>query len=64
MNGLGVNRLRGRARRRCPHSRLRGIYGDEVIFNTPSFARLQCLDCGAYLDGPVSLVESRRGETS
>ena len=40
--------------RRCGHKNVRGIYGDEVIFATPNFRRLQCLDCGRYLDGPAS----------
>jgi len=47
---------------RCPHSNLRGIYGDEVIFATPNWNRLQCLDCGQFLDGPVKLAELRKGE--
>ena len=51
-----------RRRWRCPHSRLRGIYGDEVTFATPRFARLECLDCGRFLDGPVKLAEMRRQE--
>lgn len=42
--------------RRCPHVRIRGIYGDEVVFAAPGFRRLQCLDCGRHLDGPVSLA--------
>lgn len=45
-----------RRRANCPHARLRGIYGDEITFATPRFNRLQCLDCGRYLDGPVSLA--------
>lgn len=40
----------------CPHTRIRGIYGDEIIFGTPCFARLQCVDCRKYLEGPVSLA--------
>ena len=44
------------ARNRCPHSNLRPIYGDEIIFATPKFSRLQCRNCGKYLDGPVSLA--------
>jgi hypothetical protein len=47
-----------RQRRACPHSRLRGIYGDEII--TAGFKRLRCLDCGRLLDGSVRLAESRR----
>ena len=42
--------------RRCPHARIRGIYGDEIVFATPGQRRLQCIDCGRYLDGPVSLA--------
>lgn len=53
-----------KARSRCPHSRLRGIYGDEVIIGTPRFSRLQCRDCGKFLDGPVVLAEMRRDETA
>ena len=44
------------ARNRCPHSNLRPIYGDEIIFATPKFSRLQCRNRGKYLDGPVSLA--------
>jgi hypothetical protein len=47
-------------RRECPHERVRGIYGDEIIFGTPNFHRLQCLDCFRFLAGPVSIAESRR----
>lgn len=43
----------------CAHSRLRGIYGDEIIFATPKFNRLQCLDCGNWLDGSVTLAAIR-----
>lgn len=46
-----------RARRRCPHSHLRGIYGDEITF--VGFWRLECLDCGRYLNGPASLASTR-----
>lgn len=46
-------------RLRCPHSNLRGIYGDEV--NSVG-RRLQCLDCGSYLDGPVILARIREDE--
>lgn len=55
-----ISRLR--ARRRCPHSRLRGIYGDEVNL-TPGGCRLECLDCGALLRGSVMLALLRAGET-
>lgn len=41
--------------RRCPHVRIRGIHGDEINY-TPKFRRLECLDCGRHLDGPVSLA--------
>jgi hypothetical protein len=37
-----------------------GIYGDGVIFATPRFSRLQCVDCGRFLDGPVSLATHHR----
>jgi hypothetical protein len=58
-----VNR---RERRRCPHSDLRPIYGDEI--NQVGGSRLQCRTCGQYLDGPVSLARARadrieRGES-
>ena len=46
-------------RGRCPHRNLRGIYGDEII--AVGWWRLQCLDCGQYLYGPVSLAE--RGDS-
>lgn len=42
---------------RCPHTNLRGIYGDEIN-RTPKGRRLRCEDCGRLLDGPVSLSES------
>ena len=45
----------------CAHSRLRGIFGDEIN-RTPGGRRLQCLDCGQLLDGPVALALVRRGE--
>lgn len=45
----------------CPHSRLRGIYGDEII--VAGFKRLWCADCGKLLDGPVRLAQSRAGES-
>jgi hypothetical protein len=45
-------------RSRCPHRQLRGIFGDEIIFATPFYSRLQCLECGKYLDGPVSLAHN------
>lgn len=46
---------------RCPHSRLRGIYGDEIN-RTPEFMRLQCLDCGRFLIGPVRIAVLRKAE--
>lgn len=49
-----------RKRSRCPHSRLKGIYGDEII--AAGYARLWCRDCGKLLDGPVHLANARRGE--
>jgi hypothetical protein len=48
-------------RHRCPHTSLRGIYGDEIN-HTPHFSRLQCHNCYRFLDGPVWLAESRREE--
>lgn len=53
--------MRRRDRKRCPHSNLRGIYGDEIN-HTPRFSRLQCRDCGQLLDGPVMLAVLRAGE--
>lgn len=53
--------MRRRDRNRCPHSNLRGIYGDEIN-RTPRFSRLQCRDCGRLLDGPVMLAVVRAGE--
>ena len=47
-------------KRRCPHSNLSPIYGDEI--NHVGGWRLFCRDCGRYIDGPVSLAESRSGE--
>lgn len=46
--------------RHCPHSNLRGIYGDEIIAR--GFFRLECEDCQRRLDGPVSLAKHRRAE--
>ena len=51
---------RWRKRLHCPHSRLDGIYGDEII--AVGYWRLQCLDCHAFLDGPVKLAEIRTQE--
>lgn len=45
----------------CPHVHIRGIYGDEII--AVGWYRLECLDCGQLLDGPVSLSRvDRTGE--
>lgn len=54
--------MRFRLVNRCPHSNLTGIYGDMV--NQVGGWRLRCRDCGRYLDGPVSLAESRKPEWS
>lgn len=48
------------ARRRCPHSRLVGIYGDPV--NHKGGWRLACLQCARYIDGPVMLARHRMDE--
>lgn len=45
-----------RAKKHCPHWRLRGIYGDEAM---RTHYRLQCQECGAFLDGPVELAAIR-----
>lgn len=47
-------------KRACPHSFLRAIHGDEI--NAAGGRRLVCRDCGALLDGPVSLAAARAGE--
>lgn len=39
----------------CAHVTVRGIYGDEIN-HTPGGRRIQCMDCGALLDGPVSIA--------
>lgn len=49
-----------RAKRRCPHSNLVGIYGDEINFY--GGWRLHCRDCGQFLNGPVSLATMRQQE--
>ena len=49
-----------RKRAACPHSRLRGIYGDEI--RAAGYKRLHCLDCGRLLDGPVVLAKLRSVE--
>lgn len=46
------------ARRRCPHSRLAGIYGDHI--HSCGGWRLYCRDCWSYLDDPVTLADARR----
>lgn len=51
-----------RLRNACPHMDIRGIYGDEIIFATPNFNRLQCNDCGHYLEGPVTLAGRYRND--
>lgn len=48
------------ARRRCPHSRLTSIYGDQV--NQVGGWRLYCQDCRRYLDGEVTLEMNRSNE--
>lgn len=48
-------------KKHCPHSNLRGIYGDEIN-HTPGNRRLICLDCYRYLDGPVRLADLRKNE--
>lgn len=49
-----------RARRRCPHSQLLGLYGDEI--NRVGGWRLFCNGCRRYLDGPVRLEITRAAE--
>lgn len=49
-----------RARRRCPHSNLIGIYGDQI--NAAGGLRLLCCDCGGRLGGPVGLAAMRASE--
>ena len=53
--------MKRRQRRYCPHIHVRGIYGDEIN-HTPGFRRLECLDCGRLLDGPVLIATVRAGE--
>lgn len=48
-------------RRHCPHSFVRGIYGDEIT-RTPGWRRVECRDCGRLLDGPVRIAVLRRDE--
>ncbi len=48
-----------RAKWRCPHSNLFGIYGDAI---NHLGARLRCHDCGRLLDGPVALADLRKDE--
>lgn len=47
--------------RRCPHVCTIGIYGDEI--NQAIGYRLQCLDCGRLLDGPVAWATHRNCTT-
>lgn len=47
---------------RCSHLNLCVIYGDKVIFATPNNNRLQCIDCGKFLDGSVKSAELRKGQ--
>lgn len=59
--GSAYRGLVGRtARRRCPHSDLTGIYGDEII--AAAWYRLFCRGCRRFIDGPVSLAQSRERE--
>lgn len=44
--------------RHCPHVNIRGIYGDEIIAKL--WYRLECVDCGNLLEGPVSLSTVNR----
>jgi hypothetical protein len=44
---------------RCPHVNIRGIYGDEIIAR--GWYRLECMDCGRLLDGPISLATRSGG---
>lgn len=55
--------MRWRERRHCPHSDVRGIYGDEII-HTPGFRRMECRDCGRLLDGPVGIAAMREVEAA
>ncbi|QIG57884.1 hypothetical protein SEA_PAULODIABOLI_196 [Microbacterium phage PauloDiaboli] len=50
----------GFLKRHCPHGMLRGIYGDEI--NLVGGFRLQCIACGRFLRGPVTLAEHRKIE--
>jgi hypothetical protein len=43
-----------RRRAHCPHMHLRGIFGEQI--RVVGGWRLECLDCGQYLEGPVSLA--------
>ena len=42
---------------RCPHVRIRGVFGDEI---NHTGSRLRCLDCKRYLDGGLALATHRR----
>ena len=39
------------ARLHCAHRNIEGIYGDEI--NAVGGYRLHCIDCDAWLHGPV-----------
>lgn len=39
--------------RRCPHDHIRCVHGDEI--NHADGKRRACMDCGAYLKGPLPL---------
>ena len=51
---------RRRRLRHCAHSSLAPIYGDAI--NHCGGWRLQCRDCGRFVDGPVQLAEFRSHE--
>lgn len=53
--------MRWRDKRHCAHIHVRGIWGDEIN-HTPGGRRLECLDCGRLLDGPVLVAMLRSGE--
>lgn len=40
---------------RCPHANIRGVHGDEII-HAANWRRLNCIDCGRYLDGDLELA--------
>jgi hypothetical protein len=49
-------------RKHCPHIRVRGIYGDEILAS--GNRRNHCLDCGRLLDGPVLVSVIRANEAT